>query len=231
MENACRRCWNKYIEECGCDGKAAERPKTDENTKYCCKDKCCVLPNERIEGMKCLICGNEGYCICGCVNRRLYRYRPDDILEEWDIYRVVDIERKFIEPPLFYEPLDVSGKFRYQPFHFTILKFSHMRSGVENVIIIPPEISKIGISVYPENEPTFERIKKCNIFAYQGRRDFRFYTSLEDMHREYSANMEEADALHAAVNRHEREAQQYMRETIPGAHQLSTAFYEEQENI
>ena len=222
MENACRRCWNKHIEECGCDGKAEDRPKIDENTKYCCPEKCCVIPDEKIEGMKCLICENEGYCNCRCVNHRLSRYRPDKVLEEWAMYNVVDIQRKFVEPPLFYNPLAVSGKYRYQPFHFTILTFRSISRKYENVIIIPPEITKIGFTMYPEHEPTFETIKGCTVFAYQGRRDFRFYISRQDVHREYNADMEEATALHIAVNRHEREALQYMRETIPGPHQLNT---------
>ena len=217
MENACRKCWNKHIEECGCDGKAEVRPKIDENTKFCCKEKCCVLPkpNEIIPGMKCLICDRIGFCICRCVPRRICRYKPSEVLEEWDMYDIVDVQRKFVEPPLFYDPLSVSGKYRYKPFHFTILTFRHTLRKSENVIIIPPEITRIGFSMYPEQEATYEKILKCKLFAYQGPRDFRFYVSKEDVQREYNADEDEVTVLHVAVTRHEREARQYLRESVP----------------
>ena len=136
-ETACRKCWNRYIEECGCGGLAEASPKLNEKTKYCCPEKCSVLSGEHIEGMKCLVCGIEGYCMCRCVMHRLSRYQPQEILEEYQVYEITEIGRHFIEPPLFYNPTECPLKYRYRPFYFLKLKFTHSRKGVQGTVYIP----------------------------------------------------------------------------------------------
>jgi len=215
-ETACRKCWNRYIEECGCGGLAEASPKLNEKTKYCCPEKCSVLSGEHIEGMKCLVCGIEGYCMCRCVMHRLSRYQPQEILEEYQVYEITEISRHFIEPPLFYNPTECPLKYRYRPFYFLKLKFTHSRKGVQGTVYIPPEITRIGFSTYPETQPTFENIiKNCKVFVYQGRRDYRFYPNLEAIMRENNAGVDEIDTLTQLELTRERDARQYLRVAIP----------------
>ena len=97
-----------------------------------------------------------------------------------------------------------------------MLKFTNTRKGISGTVYIPPEITRIGFSTYPESQPIFENIvKNSKIFVYQGRRDYRFYTDVNALMRENNAFGEELDFLARLEFLREREARQYLRLAIP----------------
>ena len=101
MRTKCQRCWNRYIEECGCGGKSAEPPEENEKTKYCCDLSCCVIPSDKKTDILCMDCKHVDYCVCGCVRYRLDTHNSDTSMVQGEIYTVVDMKRKFIDPHFF----------------------------------------------------------------------------------------------------------------------------------
>ena len=123
----CNRCWNQFIEECGCDGKPSPTtslcyrcwnlftgecdcegnfsPESNllysSKKTFCCSYQCFVPPTEKVEGIPCEICSHEGYCNCRCVQYRLEKYNPDSILSKNTVYEILRIDWKLVSPPLF----------------------------------------------------------------------------------------------------------------------------------
>jgi len=175
MESACRRCWNLYIEECGCEGMAELKPKIDENTLYCCEEKCFVPPTEKIYGMLCIVCRYVGYCNCRCVTYRIDRYSRDTILQKWKWYDIISIDRKMVEPPLFFNPSEVRPQDRYKVWYFMIIRYYDDED--EKTLIIPPEYTKKGFRMTSNLDPTYENIHAYAYkFGFKVRNQYVFHT-------------------------------------------------------
>jgi len=195
LDSTCSRCWNKYIEECGCDGKPIPEVIVNWDTDFCCSSGCSVKPSVKVEGVPCDICLNEGFCNCRCVYYRLSRYNPTEYLNEGGVYRVVHMERKLVDAPLFYDHLLVRKQYRYTPFYYLILTFHSLHSKMHpqsevkiNKLILPPEITWCSLKVDGSDNTYEDVFKKGKYFRYDQKGCFTFFTDLDGALNKYIDN-------------------------------------------
>ena len=194
MRTKCQRCWNRHIEECGCKGKSAVPPEENENSEYCCDLFCCVIPQNKKDYILCADCENVDYCVCGCVRYRLDTHNGDTSMVRGETYEVVEIKRKFVDPPLFYDPLHLVPKQRYKPFYSMILKFRKKGDSTVYTRVIPPEITFGGFMLAGTVNPSYDVIHKCAKYVkYCNTYDFLFYNDSTRNLLEFDSDNEDED--------------------------------------
>jgi len=63
-----------------------------------------------------------------------------------------------------------------------ILKLRSLTDGSQKTIILPPEISCVGLYLYPVQDPTYYNLKElAPVMVYMGGCDFRFYPTINEI--------------------------------------------------